>query len=447
MLKIKQLFFYFIPPLIFSLLVCTAAAAAEKEPPPLATRIILNKAGQYITKNDLAGAIKVLEAFQARGKTIQDPGVVKKKGYNHYLIDFTLGNCYLSTNRPRAALDHYRAATGKSPSLSPAWLNLAKCYYDLGQYGEAARAFLHGYESADKKQAKTLYYSLVSFMAATEYSHAIEIIERLTRTPGAPIPLEWKERFVQTFMAAQKPRKALPYILELAEKSSGKKQKQWQETLLYQYISLEMNEKALAYLLQLTREDPTEKKWWKALANLHLSHGKYKKALTALMLYHYLTPLPPREKRLMADLNMMLGIPARAVPFYESLPDKEKNADMVRHLASGYLGLHQSDRALAAVEKGLQDTGDDILLMLKGRILYEMKEYKAAARVFETAALKKNHPGEAWLMLGYAAWNLTDTKRARHAFHQAAKFPAQQKNAKKMLAMLRKTRTKLNIEK
>jgi tetratricopeptide (TPR) repeat protein len=447
MLKVKQLLFYFIPTLIFSLLVYAAADATEKKPPPLAARIILNKAGQYITKKDLTGAIKILEAFQARGRTIQNPGVVKKKGYRHYLIDFTLGNCYLSTNRPRAALDHYRAATGKNPSFSPAWLNLAKCDYDLGQYGEAARAFLRGYDSADEKQTQTLYYSLVSFMAATEYSHALEIIERLTRTPGAPIPLEWKAHFVQAFMAAQKPRKALPYILELAEKSSGKKRKQWQEMLLYQYISLEMNEKALAYLLRLTREDPTEKKWWKALANLHLSHERYKKALAALMLYHYLTPLSPREKRLMADLNMMLGIPARAVPFYEGLLTNEKKVDIVNHLASGYLGMHQSDRALAAVEKGLQDTGDDTLLMLKGRILYEMKKYKAAARVFETAALKKTHPGEAWLMLGYAAWNLTDTSLAKHAFHQAAKFPAQQKNAKKMLAMLRKTRTKLNIEK
>ena len=440
MVKIKQLFFYFIPALIFSLLVYTGAAATEKEPVPLAARLILNNAGQYITKKDLAGAIKLLKAFQARGNTIQDPGVATKKGYGHYLIDFTLGNCYLSTDRPRAALDHYRAATDKNPSFSPAWLNLAKCDYDLGQYGEAARAFLRGYESADEKQTKTLYYSFVSFMAATEYSHALEIIERLTRSPDKPIPLEWKEHFVQAFMAAQKPRKALPYILELAEKSSGKKKKQWQETLLYQYISLEMNEKALAYAQRLTREDPVEKKWWKALANLHLSHGKYQKALTAMMLYHYLTPLSPGEKRLMADLNMMLGMPGQAVPFYEELLATEKNADIVNHLASGYLGLHQSDRALAAVEKGLQDTKDDTLLMLKGRILYELKKYKAAARIFETAALKKNNPGEAWLMLGYAAWNLTDTSLAKQAFHQAAKFPAQQKNAKKMLALLRKTK-------
>jgi len=136
----------------------------------------------------------------------------------------------------------------------------------------------------------------------------------------------------------------------------------------------------------------------------------------------------------------MMGIPARAVSFYEDLLDKEKDADMVKHLVSGYLGLHQSGRALAAVEKGLRDTNNDELLMLKGRILYEMKKYKASARVFEKAAHEKIQPGESWLMLGYAAWNMTDTKRAKHAFIQASKFSTQQKTAKKMLVILGKTK-------
>ncbi len=438
MKKIEQTGFRFISALALCLFIATAAYAAEKEPVPLAARLILHKAGKYITKRDPASAIKVLDAFQARGGKIQKSGVAEKKGYHHYLIDFTLGNCYLSTNHTQAAIDHYLAATRKNPVYSPAWLNLAKCFYDLQQYAKAARAFLHGYESADKKQAKTLYYSLVSFMAATEYTKALEIIERLTRFPGSQIPLEWKESFVQAFMSAQKPRRALPYILELADKSSGKKKKQWQETLLYQYISLEMKKKAMTYALQLTREDPIEKKWWKALANMYLSDGKYKKALAALMLYHYLTPLNRREKRLIADLNMMMGIPARAVPFYQNLLGQEKDTGMVKHLVSGYLALHQPEQALAAVEKGLRNVKNDELLMLKGRILYEMKKYEVAARIFEKAAFKKNQPGEAWLMLGYAAWNIGDLKKAKHAFQQAATFPAHKKKAKKMLVMLKK---------
>jgi len=440
MIRFKLKAIKLIPALILCLFICTAAYAAEKEQIPLAARLILHKAGNYIEKKNFNGAIKILEAFQARGDKIQKPAIAEKKGFNHYLIDFTLGNCYLSTGLPQAAIGHYLAAVGKNPGHTAAWLNLAKCYYDIEQYNKAARAFLDGYESSSKKQAKTLYYSLVSFMAASEYSHALEVIDRLTRSPASPIPMEWKENFVQVFMASEKPLEALPYIRELAEKSSGKKKTQWQETLLYQYISLEMKQKALTYALQLTMEDPIEKKWWKALANMHLSDEKYEKALAALMLYHYLTPLNSRETRLMADLNMMLGIPARAVSFYEDLLDKEKDADMVKHLVSGYLGLHQSGRALAAVEKGLRDTNNDELLMLKGRILYEMKKYKASARVFEKAAHEKIQPGESWLMLGYAAWNMTDTKRAKHAFIQASKFSTQQKTAKKMLVILGKTK-------
>ena len=410
----------------------SAGHAADLPEVPFAARIVLHKASNLIEKNDASAAIAVLEAFQARGGGQRSPDTADPKGYHHYLIDFTLGNCYLSINRPAAAADHYRAGLEQNPDHFPSWRNLAKCYYDLGRHTPAARAFLRGYETAPEKNAELLYYAAISFMAAGSVKDAMDTVEHLRKRHPDQIRLAWKEGIVQVFLAAQKPRRALPYLEELAEKTDGVKKKQWQEMLLYQYVSLTMQKKALSYARQLTREYPVEAKWWKALANLQLSAEQHKRALATLLVYSYLTPLTVQETKLLGDLSLMLGIPALAAGFYEVLAAERPDREAVERLVQSYLGLHQPERALAVLQRRAGNRTDDWLI-LEGRLLYDMKRYADAARVFETAALKKIQPGEAWLMLGYAAWQMDDADRARRAFQNAGKYSGQRKEARRLL--------------
>lgn len=39
----------------------------------------------------------------------------------------------------------------------------------------------------------------------------------------------------------------------------------------------------------------------------------------SLAIYVFLTPLDEKEKKLLADLNLVLGVPKKAVSFYETL--------------------------------------------------------------------------------------------------------------------------------
>jgi hypothetical protein len=73
------------------------------------------------------------------------------------------------------------------------------------------------------------------------------------------------------------------------------------------------------YLLFILDRTPTEPKWWRALAHIHLQKNRYQPALTGLLVTGYLQPLSEQEMQLAADLYLQLGVPQKAAPLYETM--------------------------------------------------------------------------------------------------------------------------------
>lgn len=426
--------------LITVLAASPAEAARQKQDSPeipLPAHMILIKANGFIEKDELQQAIHTLEEFRAEGREKHKPGKSDRHGYTHYLIDFTLANCYLLTDNIRKAVPLYASTVEKSPDFTPAWLNLAKGYYDLGEFVDAARCFIKSYETDENKVAERLYYAAVCYTSASENSKALDTFERILADHPGDVKLEWKETLVQIYFNLDRPRSALPYIEELAAQTTGRKKKQWQELLLNIYMTLNMKQKALDYARFLTREYPTEAKWWKALAHLHLSENRFKPGLVAMTVYGHLTPLSADEKKLMAELNLSVGVPVEATRYYEDMLKAEYDQKIVKRLAESFMLLHRPSEALKWVKKGLEHSDDPELAMMQGNLLYELKQFDEAMAVFESLGRREaQDAGQAHLMAGYCAWNTDDLEKARRAFQMAAKYPAQKKTARRLLRQL-----------
>jgi len=158
--------------------------AGKKSPRiPHAANMALFKAHKLLENKDPASALNILESFQAKQPKGMKPGDADPKGYQHYYINFTRGNCCLELadssqltaqkensytiklNYIQKAIACYRASIFVKPDFSSAWLNLAKSCYDLEDYNEAGSCFLRSFETYEEKRPETLYYSAVSFMA------------------------------------------------------------------------------------------------------------------------------------------------------------------------------------------------------------------------------------------------------------------------------------------
>lgn len=422
------------------LLMPVSGATAERLPTrdlPLPVRVVLAKVGPMIQAEKYQGAIDLILNFQARGGSATEPGQADPKGYHHPELYVALGNCHFMLEQYAPAAAAYRRALAGDAAHTIAWLNLSRAYYEMDQFAESGRCFGQAYDTAEKKNPAHLYFSAVAYLMADDHRQAIDIFERLFTLHPSAIQPEWKEHLVHALLATDQPRRALPYIRELAQVYTGDKQIQWQEILLYQYVHLEMHKEALALAHRLTRENPTLAKWWKALAHIQLNAGRQQEALMALTIYGYLTPLSMDEKKLLADLELQSGIPVKAVALYKAYLEEKPQKDVLYHLALAYQQMGRLEEALAAINEFGPQRDDADIILIKGELHYYLNQFDQAAAAYKQAAqIKGRHVGRAWLMAGYAAWQMDDLAASQAAFAKAAKDAQQRKAANKALKQL-----------
>jgi tetratricopeptide (TPR) repeat protein len=410
------------------------AVALKTDPIPMAARIVLSRAGELMQQKAYDRAIRTLTAFQQRG----EPGQPDPKGYFHPMIYLMIGNCHLFRKELLEAEKALSQAVARDPELAEAWQNLARTYYERQEYTRAADCFETAYEKSNQANPDTLYFGALSWLGANQYEAAVDAFRRLFLGHPDRVTLRWKAHYAQALLAAEHPRRALPLIRNLAEQSSGEEKTRWRKILLYLFIRLDMRSEALAYATRLTRSECTRAIWWKAMAHVHLSDGCAEKALAALTIYGFLTPLSVEEKKLWADLSLEVDIPSRAAAGYHELLHRHPDESIVRNLVLAYRKLDHFQEALKALARYAPATRSPDLLMLKADTLYCLNRYTEAETVYrQVARAKTSLTGQAWLFAGYAAWQNEDWISSRHAFEKAAQDKHYRKAALLALRQIR----------
>jgi tetratricopeptide (TPR) repeat protein len=424
---------------------CPGAAKTDRAELPMPARVILSKAGALIREKKVDRAIAELTAFQDRGTAPTAAGQPDPKGYHHPEVCFALGTCHLLLQDYDAAAKAFEEAVRLDPTHGGAWLNLAKASYELKDYPRAARCFAQAYDQAQEQKPEHLYYSAVAYQQASQLVPCLSAFEKLFEKHADIVEPAWRENYVSALLTAGRPRQALPHIRQLAEHCGADKQIQWQEILLQQYLRLDMQVQARDYAVFLTCQDPTRARWWKALAHVDLQAGRYDQALVAMTVYSFLTPLNAQETKLLADLNLQLGIPVKAAPLYETALAEKPDARLIRSLAMALQQLGRTEQALEALNRFAPPGQDQPaeLVMLRADLLYALDRFDEAAQVYRQAAESDGaKAGRAWLMAGYAALQINDTAAGRRAFKKAAAFERHRQAALTALRQLPKTQAK-----
>jgi Tfp pilus assembly protein PilF len=404
---------------------------------PLPVRAVLSRIGPLLDDQDYVRALEMLQTFQAREGVAPAPGSPDPKGYHHPEIYFALGNCHLLQGSLPQAAAAYRQAVARDPRHTSAWLNLAKTSYETEQYADAGRCFWQGYDSAGQNNPEHLYFAAASYLMAHEPDRSIELFLILLDRHAGAIRPQWRESLVSALLEADRPKDALVHIEKLILAYSGKKRIQWQEILLYQYLNSGMERKALDLARSLTLESPAQAKWWKALIQIQLHAGMEKEALASLIVVGFIQPLSREENKLLADLSLRLNVPILATPAYEACLKEKPSKQVLERLVMAYRQLGLPGKALARLEADPATERDPDLLLLQGQMLYELKRFAQAARVFRRAADQDGEQrGRAWLMAGYAAWQTDELSQSRRAFTRAAAYSREKPAATEALKQL-----------
>jgi predicted Zn-dependent protease len=407
---------------------------------PVGIQRLLINVRKAMDKNDYAAAVKLIQADQAKSKS--------NTPCSHPTVCLALGNCFLMQKEMPHAESAYLTALSLDKNYLDAQVNLAKIYTDTNQTAKAVKAFWAAYQLSDPKNPKYLYYSAVMALTDGKTQTAIRRFDSLFSAHPDQVTRQWRENYANALVTAQQWKKAAPVLRDLIAQSKGESRIKWQEALLQIYLTINDTGKALDLAGTLSRQAPSEARWWKALVHIHLTRGEYANAFEDLIIYSFVTPLTRQEKKLFADLSLQLNIPARAARMYETLitesagkkSSPSHNRQMINGLVCAYRQMDRGDKALAVLNRLDPQAGNPELLLLKGDVLYETKNYKAADKAFRTAALKNcSQKGQAWLMAGYAAWQYNDIVASRNAFEQAAQYKHQREDALAAIAQLNRS--------
>lgn len=414
-------------------------AQGDQKMPVGIQRLLINVT-KAMDKNDYAAAVKLIQADQAKSKS--------NTPCSHPTVCLALGNCFLMQKKMPHAESAYLTALSLDKNYLDAQVNLAKVYTDTNRTAKAVEAFWAAYQLSDPKNSKYLYYSAVMALTDGKTQTAIRRFDSLFSAHPDQVTRQWRENYANALVTAQQWKKAAPVLRDLIAQSKGESRIKWQEALLEIYLTINDTGKALDLAGTLSRQAPSEARWWKALVHIHLTRGEYANAFEDLIIYSFVTPLTRQEKKLFADLSLQLNIPARAARMYETLitesagkkSSPSHNRQMINGLVCAYRQMGRGDKALAVLNRLDPQAGNPELLLLKGDVLYETKNYKAADKAFRTAALKNcSQKGQAWLMAGYAAWQYNDIVASRSAFEQAAQYKHQREDALAAIAQLNRS--------
>jgi len=404
-------------------------AEANSSRLPFSVRVVLAKADRLMNNKNYDKAITLLTSFQT--ETAAESAKIPRTATNkpedkdrrHVEIYYALGTCYLMQNDYRQAANILGQAVKHDASHLFSWLNLAKASYELRDYSQAADCFANAYDLSPDHNPEYLHYSAVAYLLAQQYQPSIAAFERLFAKHPEKIQPAWRENLVHALLSTGKTRRALPHIRQLAEQYRDEKQIQWQEILLQQYMQLDMRKEALAYADALAKQAPTEPKWWKALASIHLQSGKYQPALAAMLIDSFLEPLSEQESKLVADLYLQVGIPAKAADLYQVILQAKNTPQLLERLILALRRQGQTKEALAVLEK-FDPTGKvENLLMQKADLLYELGKYRMAAEVYQKTAEKDSRQkNRALKMAQYAMLQASYTNNSRQQPKQTITF-------------------------
>ena len=328
--------------------------------------------------------------------------LAKDADRDHPLLRFHLARALSLADRSADALEHYQAAIAMRPDFEDAWLGLGEVAYDLDRYREAADAFAKGFELAEEKDPRVLHYAAAAYLLAEDAERSLQIATSLVSGRHGEPELDWFRTLLAAALELDRPDRAEAAVERMVE-LYGEKAEAWE--LLYQYAA---------------------------------HGGDLRRAAVALTIVGYVRPLTRSELRQLGDLYMAIEIPRQASRFYEeALSDSAPPVDQER-LATAYLAAHESDAALAVLERALRQRSSAQLWSLMGDVRYLREEYEEAYRAFEQTAAADPARGRAYLMMGYCALKMDRPNVAIGHLETAAGFPDRERDARSLLERARR---------
>lgn len=236
-------------------------------------------------------------------------------------------------------------------------------------------------------------------------------------------------------------RIAIDYI-EKALDLAPEPKESWYQLLLAMHLELKDYEQAGKVLERMVKLWPDKKQYWTQLSSIYLQLNQDEKALSVLELARTKGLLDKgSEWKQLAQLYLFLEIPYKGAKAIQEGLEKgylEEDKDNLELMGNAWYSAREIDRAIDAFDRAADYAANGKIDMRLGHLLVDKEQWSDAREAINSALDKGgiDNPGNAYVLLGMANYELGDTEGARQAFRQAMDYDDSQNAASQWLRHL-----------
>ncbi len=336
------------------------------------------------------------------------------------------------------------ADTGSDFEKAVVYYNLGFAHSSKNDYKSAAQSFAKAValEALPAQQQEQLQYNLGQlYIVAGQHEEGIKVLQEYIAGACKPVPAEAHIFLANALVERKRFTEALPQI-DLALSKAKAPNQSWIEMKLA--VSYELKDfKACAQsLVQLIGLAPTKPEYWKQLSSMFFEMKSDLEAVAVLSVADRQGFIDkPNERKNLFNVYMMLELPFKAGTLMQESIDKGKvpaDEANLEAVADAWINARESVRAEAILKKlaSMSEKGDYFFKL--GAMYGDNERWKdsrdALQKALQKGGLKR--PGEAWMRLAVAEYNLKDNPGAIAALQKALTFNETRKQAGEWLRHL-----------
>ncbi len=360
--------------LIFYFFMLGVQDGLAKDEPSYAEQVALSKAQEKLEQNNPNKCLEILNNYKE--------GSTEISSYSFYLL---LGNAYYRLDKMDRAKSAYAKGLEINPENENLVLNYALVCFSQQEYLEAGKFFDKAYRVKKDPEFELLYRAGVAFYHAKQYEKSKEVLQRLV-SEADDLQIEWIE------------------------------------LLTFSYLALKEWENAKDTLEKLLNQTPDKPKYWKMLARLYLKKQDYENAANSLKIAYCLKEPTKDEWKELADIYLYINAPLRAVWALHKAYGNNLTVEQCKKISSLYKLAFRFEQALNYINKAIKKDPSAELYLEKGKLLYQDQKFSNAVQALQKSIKLNSKQGQAYLLLGYAAWQIKDWQLAQSAFEQTTQF-------------------------
>ena len=356
---------------------------------------------------------------------------------------------WLESNTPEKALPHLETLAGHKKVKGKWLLALAGAYSDQKQPEKAAEIFIEASGRIKNSRNELQYNAALCYLKADLPEKALPLLQKLIK--GRKVERPWMLACVNTLNQLKKHDEAARIMERLSKQSQDDQGKNlfkaakmwleadqkdkaidlleelinqekpcitWLQTLIRTYLDLNKLQEAENTLNKLLAIEPNRKEFWDLAVWLAMEKKEYQRAAAALEVTHRIEAPDADSLKLLGDLYLKSGVPARAAEIYARAFTANPGPVELDILAKTYLAAHKLDLAAQKAAQAAALEPDAGRWTLLGDINLKRRDLAQALAAYKKAAELNDPDGLNSLKVAKIALRLEKLETAEESFQQ-----------------------------